>query len=128
MVPQDLSRAFLNIVNNACYAANEKRKGAQIPFSPVVRVSTRAAGNCVEIRIRDNGNGIPQAIRDRIFNPFFTTKPPGVGTGLGLSLSYDIITGEHKGQIAVESKEGEGTRFTIRMPYNPQVKPERAAS
>ena len=116
VVPQDLSRAFLNIVNNACYAANEKRKGAQIPFSPVVRVSTRAAGNCVEIRIRDNGNGIPQAIRDRIFNPFFTTKPPGVGTGLGLSLSYDIITGEHKGQIAVESKEGEHTEFVISLP------------
>jgi signal transduction histidine kinase len=116
VVPQDLSRAFLNIVNNACYAANEKRKGARGPFSPVVRVSTLAAGNCVEIRIRDNGNGIPQAVRDKIFNPFFTTKPPGVGTGLGLSLSYDIITGEHKGQITVESKEGEHTEFVISLP------------
>ncbi len=115
VVPQDLSRAFLNIVNNACYAANDKRKSAGAAFSPTVRVSTRAAGSCIEIRIRDNGNGIPQAIKDKIFNPFFTTKPPGAGTGLGLSLTYDIITGEHKGQIAVESREGEFTEFVITL-------------
>ncbi|HEX9005796.1 MAG TPA: ATP-binding protein, partial [Bacteroidota bacterium] len=118
VVPQDLSRAFLNIVNNACYAAYDKRKAAGDSFTPTVRVSTRAVGGCIEIRIRDNGNGIPQVIRDKIFNPFFTTKPPGVGTGLGLSLTYDIITGEHKGQIAVDSREGEYTEFVITLLRN----------
>jgi ligand-binding sensor domain-containing protein/signal transduction histidine kinase len=119
VVPQDLSRAFLNIVNNACYAANDKRKSAQNGFSPTVRVSAKSLPGCVEIRIRDNGNGIPASIRERIFNPFFTTKPPGSGTGLGLSLSYDIITQEHKGEIRVDTKEGEFTEFVITIPRNP---------
>ena len=119
VVPQDLSRAFLNIVNNACYAANDRRKTAKNGFSPVVKVSARNVRENVEIRVRDNGAGIPLAIREKIFNPFFTTKPAGAGTGLGLSLSYDIITQEHKGQIKVDSKEGEFTEFIITIPRAP---------
>jgi len=116
VVPQDLSRAFLNIVNNACYAANDKRKTAGNGFNPTVRVSARNLADSVEIRIRDNGNGIPLAIREKIFNPFFTTKPAGAGTGLGLSLSYDIVTQEHKGDIRIDTKEGEYTEFIILIP------------
>jgi signal transduction histidine kinase/ligand-binding sensor domain-containing protein len=119
VVPQDLSRAFLNIVNNACYAANERKKTSKNGFSPVVRVSAKNLSEGVEIRIRDNGNGIPESIREKIFNPFFTTKPAGVGTGLGLSLSYDIITQEHKGQIRIDTREGEFTEFVITIPRDP---------
>lgn len=121
VVPQDLSRAILNIVNNACYAANDKRKNAKNGFSPVVRVSAKNTSGTIEIRIRDNGNGIPDSIREKIFNPFFTTKPAGSGTGLGLSLSYDIITQEHHGEIRVDSKEGEYTEFVISIPRNPDT-------
>jgi ligand-binding sensor domain-containing protein/signal transduction histidine kinase len=117
IVPQDLSRAFLNIVNNACYAANEKKRSQTNGFMPVVRVSTKNLGGTVEIRIRDNGIGIPKSALDKIFNPFFTTKPAGVGTGLGLSLTYDTITQEHKGQIKVETQEGEFTEFIITLPH-----------
>jgi ligand-binding sensor domain-containing protein/signal transduction histidine kinase len=119
VVPQDLSRAFLNIVNNACYAANDRRKTATNGFNPVVKVSTRNLAESVEIRVRDNGMGIPLAIKEKIFNPFFTTKPAGAGTGLGLSLSYDIITQVHKGYIKVDTKEGEFTEFIIVIPRNP---------
>ncbi|HSQ74439.1 MAG TPA: HAMP domain-containing sensor histidine kinase, partial [Bacteroidota bacterium] len=119
VVPQDLSRAFLNIVNNACYAANDKKRSLKNGFVPVVRVSAKSLPGSVEIRIRDNGNGIPQSVRDKIFNPFFTTKPAGAGTGLGLSLSYDIITQEHRGEISVDTKEGEYTEFVITIPRNP---------
>ena len=119
VVPQDLSRAFLNIVNNACYAANDRRKTATNGFNPVVRVTARNLNENVEIRVRDNGAGIPQSILKKIFNPFFTTKPAGAGTGLGLSLSYDIITQEHKGYIKVDTKEGEFTEFIIVIPRNP---------
>jgi len=119
VVPQDLSRAFLNIVNNACYAANDKKKTSKNGFSPVVRVSAKNLPEGVEIRIRDNGNGIPESIREKIFNPFFTTKPAGAGTGLGLSLSYDIITQEHKGEIRVDTKVGEYTEFVITIPRHP---------
>ena len=127
VVPQDLSRAFLNIVNNACYAANDKKKSAKNGFSPTVRVSTKNLPGCVEIRIRDNGNGIPATIREKIFNPFFTTKPPGSGTGLGLSLSYDIITQEHKGEISVDSQEGEYTEFQITIPRHAENGKGKAA-
>jgi len=127
VVPQDLSRAFLNIVNNACYAAFDKRRSATNGFTPVVRVSAKSLPGAVEIRIRDNGNGIPQSIRDKIFNPFFTTKPAGAGTGLGLSLSYDIITQVHKGTIAIDTKEGEFTEFIITLPRS-SGKDERTAA
>jgi len=123
VVPQDLQRVFLNIINNACYAAhqkqteNSKQKTAnRDSFSPTLSVRTKNLGDKVEIRIRDNGNGIPLDIRDKIFNPFFTTKPTGRGTGLGLSISYDIIVQEHKGEIRVETEEGKFTEFVVRLP------------
>ena len=119
IVPQDLSRAFLNIVNNACYAANEKRKSAMNGFTPTVSIRATNLGRSIEIRIRDNGNGIPQEIIDKIFNPFFTTKPAGVGTGLGLSITYDIIRQEHKGDIVVNTQPGEFTEFVIVIPNSP---------
>jgi signal transduction histidine kinase len=120
-VPQDLSRVFLNIVNNACYAANDRKRrleaaGEATGFSPVLRVRTCRDGDFVEVRIRDNGDGIPQEIRDRIFNPFFTTKPTGQGTGLGLSISHDIVAQQHNGTLEVESEPGAFTEFIIRLP------------
>ena len=105
---------FLNIINNACYAAyDRKKKGSDSNFLPVLKVSTKKLDGKVEIRIGDNGNGIPSDILDKIFQPFFTTKPTGEGTGLGLSLSYDIVTKVHGGEIKVETKESEGTEFII---------------
>ena len=120
-VPQDLSRVFLNIVNNACYAANDRKArldaaGDGAGFSPTISVRTRRVGEMVEVRIRDNGDGIPQEIRDRIFNPFFTTKPTGQGTGLGLSISHDIVVQQHNGTLDVESEPGTFTEFIIRLP------------
>ncbi len=116
IVPQDISRVFLNIINNACYAADEKRKITGNGFVPVLKVSTVNLPNKVEIRIRDNGNGIPEEIRDKLFNPFFTTKPAGEGTGLGLSLSYDIVTKVHGGEIKFVSEVGKFTEFIITIP------------
>ncbi|MBC6952252.1 GHKL domain-containing protein [candidate division KSB1 bacterium] len=116
VVPQDMSRVFLNIVNNACYAAQQKKKEKPVAFSPILSVATKNLGDKVEIRIRDNGNGIPPDIREKIFNPFFTTKPTGQGTGLGLSISHDIIVQEHHGEIAVETEEGKFTEFVVRLP------------
>ena len=113
VVPQDISRVFLNIINNACYAAFEKKKRSGNDFSPTLKVSAKRLNGKVEIRIGDNGNGIPKDILDKIFQPFFTTKPTGEGTGLGLSLSYDIVTKVHGGELRVETKEGIGTEFII---------------
>jgi signal transduction histidine kinase/ligand-binding sensor domain-containing protein len=115
-IPQDLSRVFVNIVNNACYATTEKQKTAGAGYAPVVRLSTRSVGDRAEVRIRDNGNGIPDAIREKIFAPFFTTKPTGAGTGLGLSISYDIVVQEHHGELRVETQAGEFTEFVISLP------------
>jgi signal transduction histidine kinase len=120
IVPQDMGRVLLNLFNNAFYAVNEKLTVHRSPltdnFKPTVSVQTKKINDTVEIIIKDNGNGIPQDIIDKIFQPFFTTKPTGEGTGLGLSLAYDIITKEHNGTIKVNSKEGEGTAFTIVLP------------
>ncbi len=116
VVPQDLSRVFLNVANNACYAAYARKVKGDGTFSPKLSVSSRDAGENVEIRIRDNGEGIPEEIRSKIFEPFFTTKRAGVGTGLGLSMSHDIVVQEHKGSIAVESERGEFTEFIITLP------------
>ena len=116
VVPQDISRVFLNIINNGCYAANDKKKKDGEDFSPTIKVSTKNLKDKIEIRISDNGNGIPDKIKDKLFQPFFTTKPTGEGTGLGLSLSYDIITKQHAGEIKIESKEGEGAEFVITLP------------
>jgi len=116
VVPQDLSRVFLNIVNNACYAAHQKKRTHLDGFSPTLSTSTKNLGDKIEFRIRDNGNGIPKDIREKIFNPFFTTKPTGQGTGLGLSISYDIIVQQHRGEIKVETEEGKFTEFVVRLP------------
>lgn len=119
-VPQDLSRVFLNIVNNACYATHERKIQAdqrgERGYAPTLGVTTRNLGDAVEVRIRDNGNGIPAEIRDRVFNPFFTTKPTGQGTGLGLSISHDIVVQQHQGQLEVESEPGQFTEFILRLP------------
>ena len=131
IVPQEMGRVILNLINNAFYAVNEKKKTAGNGYEPVVTISTKyvesrsgslSAGQpgsgIIEIKVKDNGNGIPQKILDKIFQPFFTTKPTGQGTGLGLSLSYDIITKGHGGDIKVQTKEGEGSEFIISLPMN----------
>ena len=118
--PQDITRVFLNLFANGFYAATRRaRDGGDAGFVPTLKVTTRDAGEAVEIRVRDNGTGIPADIRDKLFQPFFTTKPTGEGTGLGLSITYDIVTQQHGGSIAVDSKVGEYSEFTIRLPRNP---------
>jgi two-component system, NtrC family, sensor kinase len=114
IVAQDFGRALLNVFNNAFYAVMEKCKNAPRNFEPTVSVSTHKLNNGVEIRIGDNGPGIPENIREKIFQPFFTTKPAGQGTGLGLSLTYDIVKADG-GEILLDTKEGEGTEFIIRF-------------
>ncbi|MGA3185985.1 MAG: response regulator [Bryobacteraceae bacterium] len=115
-VTSDLSRAFLNIANNGCYAAHQKSLQSGANFRPTLKVSTHAGSAHVEIRIEDNGAGISKDALQKIFNPFFTTKPPGSGMGLGLSLSYQIVVEQHKGTIQVETKEGESTALIVQLP------------
>ncbi len=117
VVPQDIGRVVLNLITNAFYAVDEKKKQNLNGYDPVVSVSTKKSGDKVEIKVTDNGNGIPKKILDKIFQPFFTTKPAGQGTGLGLSMSYDIIKA-HGGELKVETKEGEGSEFVIVLPLN----------
>jgi signal transduction histidine kinase len=112
IVPQEIGRVILNLINNAFYAVDEKKKQKGNDFEPTVLVSTKKEKDRVEISVKDNGNGIPQKVLDKIFQPFFTTKPTGQGTGLGLSLSYDIVKA-HGGELKVETKEGEGTVFSV---------------
>jgi two-component system NtrC family sensor kinase len=116
IIPQDVGRVILNLINNAFYAVAEKKNYNYNGYEPVVSVSTRKNGNKVSIAVTDNGMGIQQKILDKIFQPFFTTKPTGQGTGLGLSLSYDIITKGHGGELRVETKEGQGSEFIIQIP------------
>ncbi|HET9826467.1 MAG TPA: ATP-binding protein [Chitinophagaceae bacterium] len=118
IIPQDLSRVILNLINNAFYAVTEKRNNKQDGYEPVVSISTKKNGNKVSIAVSDNGTGVPEKIHGKIFQPFFTTKPTGQGTGLGLSLSYDIITKGHGGELKVETKEGEGATFILSIPVN----------
>jgi len=115
IVPQDIGRVVLNLINNAFYAVDEKKKHIQNGYEPTVSVSTKKNNGKVEISVKDNGNGIPQKVLDKIFQPFFTTKPTGQGTGLGLSLSFDIVKA-HGGEIKVNTKDNEGTEFTITLP------------
>jgi signal transduction histidine kinase len=119
VVPQDVTRVFLNLFGNGFYATR-KRQGDD-GYRPTLRVSTRDLGEAVEIRVRDNGIGIAPGVRDRLFQPFFTTKPTGEGTGLGLSISYDIVTQQHGGTIGVESELGQFTEFTVRLPRAPRA-------
>lgn len=116
VVPQDIGRVLLNLYNNAFYAVNEKHKLNGVDYHPAVSVSTKKLDNKIEITISDNGNGIPQHVVDKIFQPFFTTKPSGSGTGLGLSLAYDIIKA-HGGEIKVETAANKGTAFIIQLPF-----------
>jgi signal transduction histidine kinase len=115
IIPQDIGRVVLNLITNAFYAIDEKKKLNQNGYEPTVSVSTKKTNGKVEIKVGDNGNGIPQKVLDKIFQPFFTTKPTGQGTGLGLSLSYDIVKA-HGGELKVETKEGEGSEFNIILP------------
>ena len=118
VVPQDIGKVLLNLYNNAFYAVKEKKKFAGATFVPSVSVGTRNCGEHIEIYVKDNGTGIPHKILDKIFQPFFTTKPTGQGTGLGLSLSYDIMKAAG-GEIKAETQEGEGSVFTILLFSNP---------
>ena len=113
--PQELGRVILNLFTNAFYAVNEKKKKTDEAYEPTVWISTHKNKSGVIIKIRDNGLGIPKNLLDKIFQPFFTTKPTGQGTGLGLSLSYDIIK-SHGGELKVESEGGEGSQFMISLP------------
>jgi signal transduction histidine kinase len=122
IIPQDIGRVLLNLYNNAFYAVTQKKSSFDKAsedkadgYEPIVSVSTKKINNKVEIRVKDNGSGIPQKVIDKIFQPFFTTKPTGQGTGLGLSLSYDIIKA-HGGDIKVETKETDGAEFIILLP------------
>ena len=117
IIPQDIGRVMLNLINNAFYAVAEKKKQSGENYEPKVSVGTKKIPDKIFISVKDNGNGIPQKVVDKIFQPFFTTKPTGQGTGLGLSLSYDIIKA-HGGEIKVETKEGEGSTFTIILPVS----------
>ncbi len=114
IIPQDIGRVILNLITNAFYVVTEKKKSGAEKYEPTVSVSTKKVNGKVEIKVADNGNGIPQKVLDKIFQPFFTTKPTGQGTGLGLSLSYDIIKA-HGGELKVETKEGEGTIFSFQL-------------
>ena len=117
LVPQDMTRVFLNLFSNAFYAANQRRRETSDgEFRPTLTVTTRDVGNAIEVRVRDNGTGIPAEITGKLFQPFFSTKPTGEGTGLGLSISYEIVTKEHSGTIEVSSVFGEFTEFRICLP------------
>ena len=130
VIPQDIGRVLLNLINNAFYAVAERsrstvqqrasvgvtRSHADTMYQPTITVSTQKIDDQILIEVQDNGNGIPEAIREKIFQPFFTTKPTGQGTGLGLSLAYDIVTKGHGGTINLQSKPEEGTTFSIWLP------------
>ena len=117
IIPQDIGRAVLNLITNAFYAVGQKKQKEPEGFEPTISVSTKRIGDMAVIKITDNGNGIPHKVLDKIFQPFFTTKPTGQGTGLGLSLAYDIVKG-HGGEIKVETKEHEGSIFIIQLPVS----------
>ncbi|HEY3911635.1 MAG TPA: GAF domain-containing protein [Stellaceae bacterium] len=122
LIPQDVTRVLLNLFGNGFYATSRRRNAADGgAFEPRLKVTTRDLGAAAEIRVRDNGTGIPPELRDKLFQPFFTTKPTGEGTGLGLSISYDIVTQQHGGTIEVDSRAGEYTEFTIRLPRRARV-------
>jgi signal transduction histidine kinase len=116
VVQQDIGRVMLNLFNNAFYAVNQKSKTAENDYKPQVTVTTTTVNGQVVIKVKDNGIGIPDAIKDKIMQPFFTTKPTGEGTGLGLSLTYDMVVKGHGGIIAVNTQEGEFTEFVVSLP------------
>jgi signal transduction histidine kinase len=113
---QSIGRAFLNIINNGLYAANERAAKSNSDFMPTISIATSHTADTITVKIRDNGDGISSDIKKRIFEPFFTTKSSEHGTGLGLALCYDIVVKEHEGTISVDSKSGEYTEFTLTIP------------
>jgi signal transduction histidine kinase len=117
LAPQDITRVLLNLFGNGFYAARKRQQVEATPgFEPALKVMTRELDDSVEIRVRDNGIGIPTEIKDKLFQPFFSTKPTGEGTGLGLSISYDIVVQQHGGTIGVDSKVGQYSEFTVVLP------------
>jgi two-component system NtrC family sensor kinase len=118
VIGQDIGRVMLNLFNNAFYAVNQKQKKAGADYKPEVSATTLTEDGQVIIKVRDNGVGIPDHIKDKIMQPFFTTKPTGEGTGLGLSLTYDMVVKGHGGSIQVNSVEGEGSEFIVTLPLN----------
>jgi two-component system NtrC family sensor kinase len=118
--PQEITRVLLNLISNGFYAATKRKAEAGDGFEPMLSAATRNLGDRIEIRIRDNGTGIPEDVKEKIFNPFFTTKPSGEGTGLGLSMSHDIIVKQHGGSIDVETEAGLFTEFKIILPRTSQ--------
>ncbi len=122
LFPQEITRVFLNLISNGFYAVTKRKtENDGSGFEPVLSAATRNLGDTVEIRIRDNGTGIPAEVKEKMFNPFFTTKPAGEGTGLGLSMSHDIIVKQHGGTIEVETEPGEFTEFRIVLPRTSNV-------
>jgi signal transduction histidine kinase len=117
IIPQEIGRVVLNLITNAFYAVNERKKQSTAGYQPTVWLRTRQLNGQVKVEVADNGNGIPEKDKEKIFQPFFTTKPAGEGTGLGLSLSYDIVKG-HGGELLLETKEGKGTTISIILPVN----------
>ena len=129
MFPQEITRVLLNLISNGFYAATKRKQQANAAdYEPILTASTRNLGDRVEIRIRDNGTGIPPEVKEKMFNPFFTTKPAGEGTGLGLSISHDIIVKQHGGIIEVETTPGEFTEFRIVLPRSAASIPKSGAS
>src|SRR4029077_9589026 len=118
LYPQEITRVFLNLISNGFYAAAKRKETGDETFEPTLKATTKSLGNRVEIRIRDNGTGISLEVREKMFNPFFTTKPAGEGTGLGLSMSHDIVVKQHGGTIEVDTEAGLFTEFIITLPRN----------
>ena len=116
LYPQEITRVFLNLISNGFYAATKRKETGDEGFEPILSATTKNLGNKVEIRIRDNGTGIPLEVKEKMFNPFFTTKPAGEGTGLGLSMSHDIVVKQHGGTIDVITEPGVFTEFIITLP------------
>ena len=123
LYPQEITRVFLNLISNGFYAATKRKEAGEADFEPMLSATTKNLGSKVEIRIRDNGTGIPRAVKEKMFNPFFTTKPAGEGTGLGLSMSHDIIVKQHGGKIDVDTEPGSFTEFIITLPRTAAAQP-----
>jgi two-component system, NtrC family, sensor kinase len=125
--PQEITRVLLNLMSNGFYATEKRAGGAEPGYAPTLAVSTRDRGDAIEIRVRDNGTGIPESVKAKMFDPFFTTKPAGEGTGLGLSLSHDIVVKQHGGTIEVETEPGAFTAFRIVLPRGGPAQPRSTA-
>ena len=128
LYPQEITRVFLNLISNGFYAATKRKAAGDETYEPTLRATTKNLGNRVEIRIRDNGIGIPLEVKEKMFNPFFTTKPAGEGTGLGLSMSHDIVVKQHGGKIDVDTMPGAFTEFIITLPRTAAAQAQTGAT